>query len=82
MTTPIDEAQRLLAEELMGRAGISGVGIGADDEEPCLMVYTSEPGLTKIPGRFAGHRVRIVESGPFRARDTGGTDDGGSGRAR
>lgn len=78
MATTIDEAQRLLADELMGRPGIAGVGIGVDGERPCINVYASGPATKRVPRRFAGHPVRVIESGGFRALD-GGAGEGGPG---
>ena len=67
MNRSIEDAQRRLAEELMRRDGVSGVGIGAHDGEPCLKVYVSERGPKDIPSRFRGHPVVVVGGGPFRA---------------
>lgn len=80
MATSIDEAQRLLADELMGRPGIAGVGIGIDGERPCINVYASGPAMKRVPRRFAGHPVRVVESDGFRALDGGAGGDRPKGR--
>lgn len=74
MKRTIEQAQEDLANDLMQREGISGVGIGAHGGKPCLQVYVSKPGPDKgIPSRFEGHRVIVVGAGPFHALDA---DDG------
>ena len=74
MGRSIENAQKRLAEELMSRTGISGVGIGADRGKPCLRVYASRTEAKRVPKRFEGHRVVVVESDGFRAQGpaTGG----------
>ena len=68
MKRSIEQAQQELADELMRRDGVSGVGIGAHKGEPCLKVYVSDSGPEKgIPSRYEGHPVRVVGGGPFRA---------------
>ncbi len=67
----IEVAQRRLAEKLMRRRGVSGVGIGARDGAPCLKVYLSSPSpalRSRIPKTFRGHPVVVRESGEFRAQ--------------
>ncbi len=69
MAKSIEDAQKRLAGELMSRRGVSGVGIGSHAGRPCLNVYASGGAAGKIPKRFDGHPVRVIESGPFRALD-------------
>ena len=69
MAKSIEDAQKRLADELMSRGGISGVGIGSHGGRPCLNVYASGKKTGKIPKRFKGHPVRVIEGGPFRALD-------------
>ncbi|MCG8467132.1 MAG: hypothetical protein MJB57_02850 [Gemmatimonadetes bacterium] len=68
MKQSIENAQKRLADELMRRDGISGVGIGAHRGEPCLKVYVSGGRGGKIPSRFDGHPVIVEGGGPFRAQ--------------
>ena len=69
MKRTIEQAQKRLADELLRRSGVSGVGIGAHKGEPCLKVYVSERDRGKsIPNRFEGHPVHVVGGGPFRAQ--------------
>ena len=71
----IEDAQKRLADELMKKGGVSGVGIGADGGEPVLRVYASRSGAARVPKSYEGHRVVVVESDGFRAqgpRDRGG----------
>lgn len=75
MGRTIEDAQKRLADELMKKGGVSGVGIGADGDEPVLRVYASKSGAERVPSRYEGHRVVVVESDGFRAqgpRDRGG----------
>ncbi len=69
MKKTIEDAQRRLANKLMGRDGISAVAIGARGGRPCLRVYVSDSGNKKIPRKFEGHPVVVVGGGPFRALD-------------
>lgn len=77
MAKSIEDAQKRLADELMSRGGISGVGIGSDAGRPCLTVYASRKGRGKIPETFEGHPVRVIEGGPFRALDADVRRDSG-----
>ena len=74
MKRSIEQAQKRLADVLMRRNDISGVGVGAHKGEPCLKVYLSGGragnGGKTIPDRFEGHPVMVVSSGPFRALDS------------
>lgn len=75
MGRTIEDAQKRLADELLKKDGVSGVGIGADGDEPVLRVYASKSGAERVPRRYEGHRVVVVESDGFRAqgpRDRGG----------
>jgi len=73
MKRSIEQAQKGLADELMRRDGVSGVGIGAHKGEPCLKVYVSDSGPEKrIPNRYEGHPVKVVGGGPFRPMTPGG----------
>jgi len=69
MGRSIEDAQKRLADALMKRSGVSGVGIGADGGKPCLRVYASKSAAKRVPGRFEGHPVVVVESDGFRAQD-------------
>lgn len=82
MAKSIEDAQKRLADELMSRGGISGVGIGSDGGRPCLTVYASGKKTGKIPKRFDGHPVRVIVGGPFRAFDADDADDTGRGGRR
>lgn len=72
MPRSIEDAQKRLADELMSRRGVSGVGIGSHDGRPCLTVYASRDAGKKVPKRYDGHPVRVIDGGPFRALDGGG----------
>ncbi|MDX1393106.1 MAG: hypothetical protein R3195_01900 [Gemmatimonadota bacterium] len=69
MGTTIEDAQRRLEKRLMkAGSGVSGVGIGADGDEPVLRVYASRSGADRVPHQWEGHRVIVVESDGFRAQ--------------
>ena len=69
MGTTIEDAQRRLEKQLMKRgSGVSGVGIGADGDEPVLRVYASASGADRVPSRWEGHRVIVVNSDGFHAQ--------------
>lgn len=77
MGRTIEDAQKRLADELMKKGDdVSGVGIGADDGEPVLRVYASKSGADRVPRRYEGHRVVVVDSDGFRAQ---GPREGGGG---
>ncbi len=70
-TVTIEEAQKLLTDELMKLAGVVGTGIGLCGEDPCIKVYlannTTE--LTeKIPASYRGYAVAVQISGEVTAR--------------
>ena len=75
MGRTIEDAQKRLADRLMKGGDVSAVGIGADEGEPVLRVYASKSGAERVPARFEGHRVIVVNSDGFQAqgpRDRGG----------
>lgn len=75
MGSTIEDAQKRLSDELMKRGGVSAVGIGADNGEPVLRVYASKSGADRVPQKYEGHRVIVVDSDGFHAqgpRDRGG----------
>ncbi|MDH3731886.1 MAG: hypothetical protein OEU54_00070 [Gemmatimonadota bacterium] len=75
MGRTIEDAQKRLADELMKGGDVSAVGIGADDGEPVLRVYASKSGADRVPSKYEGHRVVVVNSDGFRAQ--GPKDRGG-----
>lgn len=77
--TDIVEAQRRLEDRLMGRPGVSGIGIADCDGTPCIKVFLSEAGdsiLAEIPDSVSGHPVVVERAGPFGAQDS--TSGGGT----
>jgi hypothetical protein len=76
MGQTIEGAQRRLEQQLMKRGGgVSAVGIGADGDEPVLRVYASKSGADRVPSRYEGHKVIVVNSDGFQAQ--GPKDRGG-----
>ncbi|MFV1986428.1 MAG: hypothetical protein ACC682_04065 [Gemmatimonadota bacterium] len=76
MGRTIEDAQRGLEKQLMKPGGgVSAVGIGAEGDEPVLRVYASKSGAERVPHRFEGHRVIVVNSDGFQAQ--GPKDRGG-----
>lgn len=74
-TTPravsIEFARSGLVRELRGLPGVTMIGIGERDGEPCLRVYVVEiSALVKqrIPTTHLGWPVDLEESGELRAR--------------
>jgi hypothetical protein len=62
--------------ELLGRPGVSGLGVEKDEAGAdvfALHVSTDDPGvLAALPRELEGYPVRIVHSGPFRPFDARG----------
>jgi hypothetical protein len=72
MQVPIEEARRELVLELRKAPGVTMIGIGECDSEPCLRVYVVE--LTaelraQIPEEHRGWKVDVRESGEIQALD-------------
>jgi hypothetical protein len=64
--------QKRLTEIVMARPGVVGIGQSLCGGNPCFRVYVSKltPELQRrIPKRFEGIAVEVVESGDFRAQD-------------
>ncbi len=79
MSNSIEEAQRRLTAKLMGRFGVSAIGIGADAGKPCLKIFVSgDEGGGRIPRNYKGHRVKVVKAGQFRAQSRSGAARAGS----
>ena len=61
-------------EDLMAIDGVAGVGQGACDGAPCIVVYVSErtPAVgERIPEEIEGYAVRVEETGTFRTLPDG-----------
>lgn len=73
MTEPdIEQANRTLTDSVIDLPGVSGVGIGECDGEPCLVVMVVEKTddlLEAIPASVDGFAVVVQETGAFRALD-------------
>jgi hypothetical protein len=73
MTEPdIEQANRTLTDSVIDLPGVSGVGIGECEGEPCLVVMVAEKTdeLSKlIPSSVDGFPVVVQETGAFRALD-------------
>jgi hypothetical protein len=68
----INAAQQRLTEIVMALPGVVGIGQSLCGGKPCFRVYVSKlkPELERrIPKRFEGVAVEVVESGEFRARE-------------
>lgn len=52
--------------ELLGLAGVVGVGEGERDGETCIVVLV-EPTCPELPAELDGYPVAAVESGPLTA---------------
>ena len=66
----IREVKRRHSSHLLSQPGVSGVGIEKDEAgEYVLAVHldTDDPeGRKRLPDEIEGHRVKYVQSGPFR----------------
>ncbi|MFL5384442.1 MAG: hypothetical protein ACJ8GN_18120 [Longimicrobiaceae bacterium] len=75
-TDDILSVKRRHSLDLLGRPGVSGVGVEKDAagrDVFALHVSTDDPGvLAGLPSEIEGYPVRIVRSGPFRAFDARG----------
>lgn len=71
MTEPdIEQANRTLTDSVIDLPGVSGVGIGECDGEPCLVVMVAaktDDLLEAIPSSVDGFAVVVEETGAFRA---------------
>ncbi len=71
MTEPgIKQANRTLTDSVIDLPGVSGVGIGECEGEPCLVVMVAEKTdelLKLIPSSVDGFPVVVEETGEFRA---------------
>jgi hypothetical protein len=68
----IEHANQVLTDSLIDLPGVSGVGIGECDGEPCLVVMVAEKtaDLTElIPTSVDGFAVVVQETGAFRPLD-------------
>lgn len=68
----IEQANRTLTDSVIDLPGVSGVGIGECEGEPCLvvMVATRTDELLKlIPPTVDGFPVIVQETGEFQALD-------------
>lgn len=66
----IEEVLKKYTDKLMSISGVVGIGQGLCDGEPCIKVFlirkTQELG-EKIPKELEGYKVKIEETGKFRA---------------
>jgi hypothetical protein len=66
----IEQANRTLTDSVIDLPGVSGVGIGECEGEPCLVVMVAEKTdelLKVIPSSVDGFPVVVEETGAFRA---------------
>lgn len=67
------EAQELknqLSQELLDQEGVSGVGIGEDEDGNEVVVVNVEKGMASsftVPEQYEGENVEVRETGPFHA---------------
>lgn len=70
-----EEAQAVLErhrEEWMSLPGVSGIGLGRCDGEPCIRIYVERDTAAvrdRIPPRIDGVQVRPEVTGPFRTHE-------------
>jgi hypothetical protein len=67
----IEEAQAQLTDSVMSLPGVVGIAIGECEGEPCIKVLVVEETAElaeKIPSRFEGYPVALLETGEIRAR--------------
>ena len=70
----IREVKRRHSLDLLGREGVSGVGVEQDDDDFVLSILLDrdDPDLrASLPERIEGHRVKYRVTGPFRKQDPG-----------
>lgn len=70
MDVSIEGAQVELADRLMSRPGVVGVGVSESEGAPCLKVYlavTTDELTAEIPTSFRGYPVVVEESEEIRA---------------
>ena len=66
----IEEAQEALAERVMSLQGVTGIGVGECDGEPCIRVmvaHITEQLTAQIPKSYEGFVVAIDETGEIEA---------------
>ncbi len=62
-------ALRELTRTVMGRPGVSGTALGERHGKPCLMVYVSDPSVTRsLPKSLEGYPVVVETTGAFEGR--------------
>ncbi len=69
MAVSIEDAQRRLSRQVMGRPGVVGTAIGVAAGKPCLKVYLAGGGDGKgarIPRSCEGYRVVVEKTGTIR----------------
>jgi hypothetical protein len=69
MAVSIEDAQRRLSRQVMGRPGVVGTAIGVAAGKPCLKVYLTSGGggeRAGIPRRYEGYRVVVERTGTIR----------------
>lgn len=66
----IAEVKSQQEESLLAIEGVEGVGIGEENNTPCIVVYVSisdEKTRQKIPKEIEGYHVKVETSGEFSA---------------
>jgi len=69
----IDSVLREHAARLLAIDGVEGAAIGKYGGKPCISVYITGKAperLQQIPANLEGYRVKVEESGNFRALGT------------
>lgn len=72
----IEEVMQEHTDEWMAMRGVSGVGIGECQGQPCIKVFVEKATRVlrrRIPATVDGYRVELVESGRFEARPPPGS---------
>lgn len=73
MTEPnIEHANQVLTDSIIDLSGVSAIGIGECEGEPCLVVMVVEKTddlLEAIPASVDGFAVVVQETGAFRPLD-------------
>ena len=77
----IREVMEAHRDEWMSRPGVTGMGLGRCDGEPCIVLYLlrrTEALASELPDTVEGYPVRLEVTGGFEARPPPG-DTGGNG---
>ena len=72
--TTIEDALTALTDRLIDREGVTGMGVGSCDGNPCLKVYVvrrDAPVVSDVPSTLGGWNVSVEASGEIRGGGSG-----------